>query len=374
MDPFRVSSALRAGPPLHGQPRSLCLEKAREMESGAAHDTVLCLASKEAQRIRRFRDADEEETDRLARELPRTPLLHITPSPGRASGAKWMVTSSGECGHPNEERMGFLREWVGARVLGTNRDSEGDPSGTFRIELHDSYSYLPRAQEYRDVLSFGRGAAPSASCARVALFPDPYQASGFGPGACMLGPRDKIPWADKRPTVVFAGSTTGCRDAVNNARIRACVWALGHRDLTDFRISAVVQMSPHEACSRVPLLREVLAPHLSPQAHFAHKFIANIVGNTACWSRVPMVLRSNSVLLHLTHVDTAWYYPEMHAGKHYVACDSHEEILVQRRACLADDAMCARITACANEFVDRFLSVQAAEAYAGRLLYDVSGK
>lgn len=335
-------------------------------------DIIRGLAAAEGRRVRKFRDPEDERVDREDAGLPLTPLLHIA----RASGVnahEYSITSSGEAGHPNEDRMAFIKQWLLNRVLIKCEGEDancGDPCGTFRIELHDSFTYLPRADEYRDVLSFGRG---KTSSAQVALLPDPYQASGYAAGG-MLGPRDVLTWASKSPTVIFAGSSTGSHNAFENERIRACVWARNYPMETDFRITAIVQMRPYEACQRVPCLKDVIGHHVPPEKHFRHRFIANIVGNTACWSRVPMVLRSNSVLFHLKHDDITWYYPQMCAGEHYIACTSHSDILEKRLACIGDDRGCVRIAAAANRLFQRFLTADAADTYTRKLLFDVRGK
>lgn len=345
------------------------LPKSKDQITPSEQDgAVLKIAAREALRTRKFRDAEDEATDRQDNGRPNVPLLHVTRT-GWGSGAGWKVTSSGEEGHPNEPRMSFLRDWIGDTVLDSSL--QGDVGGTYRIELHDSFSYLPRAHEYRDVLSFGRG---MSSTAQVALFPDPYQASAFGGMHGMLGPKDTRSWSSKRPTIIFAGSSTGDVEADKNARIRACIWAMKHRDVTDFRITALVQMGPHDACMRVPLLQHVIAPHVPVETHFNHRFIANIVGNTACWSRVPMVLRSNSLLFHLCHDDVTWYQTELHKGEHYIECNSHEELLVQRLKCQANEEGCIHMAAQANKFYSRFLTVNAAATYARELLYNIAGK
>lgn len=327
-------------------------------------DVIAGMATAEARRLRRFRDEGEEARDREEHGLPDVPLLHVCCSPGGST--RWTVRSSGEQGHPNEIRMQLIREWLEREVLAEGE--EGDPCGTYRLELHDSVSYLPRAGEYREVLSFGRTEDASPS---VAMFPDPYQIAGY-----QLGPPDDIPWIRKRPSVSFAGSTTGHLDPARNARVQACLWAHEHATFheMDFRISAVVQMRPYDVMHRFPRLADVIAPHVSTHTQFRHRFIANIVGNTACWSRVPMVLRSRSVLFHLTHNDAAWYYPAMGAGTHYVECPSPDHFL-SYRASLSDNHLeCARMTTQANLFVDQYLTRRAAADYARRLLFDIRGK
>lgn len=320
-------------------------------------DRVHALASAEAGRIRKFRDAEEEEGDRRDLGLPAVPLLHVS----RSFSGSWTVSSSGEHGHPNEPRMPFIRDWIARDVLLPS--TEGDPTGTYRLQLHDACSYLPRGADFQNVLSFGR--TPGAC---VAMFPDPYQASGYLGEEAVI---DDVPWEAKRPTVVFAGSTTGHTDPDKNARVLACLWALDHPRETDFRISAVVQMCPYDVRGQV---HAVIAPHLPAQLIFRHRFVANIVGNSACWSRVPMVMGSRSVLFHVPHDDMVWYTPAMQAGVHYVECPTLDSILSCRRSCLADDAGCRHMTLQANDFQRRLLTRGAAVEYAVRLLCDIRGK
>lgn len=333
------------------------------MSDQGVSDVISGLASAEANRVRKFRDSDEEELDRVADGLPVVPLLHIV----RGSVGKWSVCSSGEQGHPNEARMPVIKQWLERDVFPLAIDSE-DLSGTYRLELHDSYTYLPRADEYRDILSFCRS---STTNARVALLPDPYQACGY---SGLLGAVDDVPWKSKRPTVMFAGSTTGAHDPKQNKRVMACIWALDHKLETDFRISAVVQMRPYDIIRRIPVIRDIIAPHVSPQVQFQYRFLANIVGNTACWSRVPMIMRSSSVMFHTPHDDIAWYYPMMQAGVHYVECASHDSFLQNRLTCMADDAGCQLMTGNANALYNSYLTRAAAASYTLCLLFDIRGK
>lgn len=335
--------------------------------SSSVTDIITGRAKEEAGRIRKFRDADEARIDQEENGLPIVPMLHIS---RQRQGTVWDVTSSGEQSHPNEGRMEFIREWLKQEVLNDDlSSSEGDLNGTYRIELHDSSSYLPHAEDYRNVLCFSRTSEPTA--ASIALFPDPYQSAGYGPDADV---QDSVLWANKRPTVLFAGSTTGDPDPSKNARIRACVWALDHPGLIDFRISSVVQMRPYDVIRKFPEMLQILAPPLTVGQHFQYRFIANIVGNTACWSRVPMVMQSSSVLFHVPHSDMTWYQPLLHSGDHYVECTTHNEILRQRQACDENPNNCLRIIREANVFRRTYMTRGAAASYARHLLYDVRGK
>lgn len=341
--------------------RIVPLQLSEEYMEQYTQDKIASLAEAEASRVRKFRDQAEEEIDRAEHGLPAVPLLHIEK---RGLSGAWSVRSSGSEGHPNEPRMAFVVGWL-ERTLSTTREG-GDPTGTYRLELHDSCTYLPRATEYSNVLSFCRSTLTDTS---IATFPDPYQAAGYG-----AGPTDALAWEFKRPTVVFAGSTTGDPDPSKNVRVLACLWALGQPRETNFRISSVVQMRPYDLLARHPQVRAVMAPHMSPQDQFSHRFIMNIAGNTACWSRVPMVLGSRSVLFHMPHADAAWYYPEMKAGEHFVECADHAQILKNRLTCMADETTCRHMTSAANLFRSQYLTHDAASLYAGQLLANVRGK
>lgn len=330
------------------------------------HDAITSLASKEANRVIKFRNQEEEEDDRHVNGLPHVPTIHVQ---RRNATSECIVTSSGESGHPNEGRMGFIKQWLQSKVLTPNGECEGNPTGTYRIELHDSTTYLPRAPEYQNVLSFGRSVN---SVSTVAMFPDPYQAANYsGLGIDVV---DDIPWRSKRPTVLFAGSTTGSLNYALNVRIRACRWSLDHPIETDFRISSIVQMNPFDVVRQQSRMKDMLAPHISVEMHHAYKFIANIVGNTACWSRLPMVFRSQSMLFHLSHDDMTWYYPILRPGKHYVECATQQDFLTHRRECLADETGCQIVVDEARKFSNAYLNQNAAETYTRHLLFNIRGQ
>lgn len=322
-------------------------------------DVIHDLASTEAKRIRKFRDAEEEETDSLDRGLPKVPLLHVS-----SSANDYTVRSSGASGHPNEGRMEFVRGWI-QRALLRARDTEGDATGTYRIELHDATSYLARSEEFRDVLSFSRSSHCTA--ATIAMIPDPYQAAGHA------FPIDHVPWSRKRPIVMFAGSSTGDTEPDKNVRIQACTWSLNHPVETDFRISAVVQMRPYDIVRMNPVVRNILLPPVPVIDHYGYKFLANMVGNTACWSRVPMIMHSSSLMFHVPHADMTWYYPMMRAGEEFVECVTHDDFLHCRQSCMRDDRGCSRMVKQANAFFESFMTDEAATIYARHLLFDIRG-
>jgi hypothetical protein len=291
---------------------------------------------------------------------------------GRAPTGERVATGVAYEGHENAARMPFLCDFLTQRVL-PFVDQDVNVNGAYRVELHDSYSYLtPRpAGTYRDALTFAR---PGGVMDRMALLPDPYMMSDYGG---MMGVRDTVPWEAKAPTLFFAGTTTGHRDPARNERIRACVWSLAHRDAARFNITHVAQMRTEDAVAAVPRFPEVLAPHVPHTDHFRHRYQVNIVGNTACWSRLPMIMGSGSLLVHMAHADTMWYYPMLQEGVHFLRVDGVgagglDALLPLRERCEADPEGCKRIVANANQFQAAVLNDVNAALYTAHLLEAVA--
>lgn len=310
---------------------------------------------------------DAAELDALAEAGMAVPRLRVARDP--ASG-RLTATGHGHTGHDNEGRMPFLCAFMNQRVLPyVSPGAQADVCGEWRVELHDSHSYLPRARQlpatYANCMAFAR---PLDEPARGAsLLPDPYQMGGYGG---MLGVPDRVPWAAKRPALFFAGTTTGDRDPARNERIAACVWALRHpREHVDFRITNVAQMEPGAARAAVPEMDRVLHPPVPHEEHHRYRYQVNIAGNTACWSRVPMVLASGSVLVNLrTHADILWYYPLLREDVHLAAVGALDALPAKRAWLEANPAWCARVVADANRFVADHLSPLHAAHYTVSLL------
>ncbi len=316
------------------------------------------LAAAEARNVWALRD-DEAAVAGL-------PYVRVRREGGGRGAPRYAVAGHGHAGHDNAPRMEFLCDWLSRRVLPLV-DPACDVSGCYRWELHDAISYLPRRREpgrYYNALTFGR--ADDDRETRVALAPDCYHIMGFG-GATEV--RDPIPLAAKASQLFFAGTTTGDRDPRRNVRIQACLWARRRApDVARFTITSIAQMDPAAALAAVPELRACLGPHVPLPEHHRYRYQVNLVGNTACWSRVPMVMASNSLLLHVRHPDMLWYYPLLREGTHYLGAEALGELLPLRQRCDADLARCQGIVADAQRFVADHLRPRHADAYMAQLM------
>jgi len=330
-------------------------------------EAVHHLAEGEARRVRPL--ARLEDLEPLVEAGCALPYVHVR----RDALGRLGADGFGHHGHDNEGRMPYLCAWLQRCVLPF---VEGDATGIYRVELHDSYSYLPTAHMYDNALVFSR---PRHARESVALLPDPYQAEGYG-GLVSASAADDIPWSRKQPTVFFAGTTTGNRDPAKNERIKACMWSLRHpQDQVFMRITSVAQMTVERCREAVPGFDAVMHPPFSVQHHFPYRYQLNIAGNTCCWSRVPMVMASGSLLLHLkTHPDMLWYYPLLREEEHYVGVTSIDGtdgggILSVRARCMSmGDAWAQEIVGRAHRFVRDYMSRGVASLYAARLFQEAA--
>jgi hypothetical protein len=126
---------------------------------------------------------------------------------------------------------------------------------------------------------------------------------------------DKYAWEDKWNKIVFAGSTTGNRNAKLNERIETCLWAIDKPDC-DFYITNIVQMDAKAALEAVPNLRNVLRPPMSFDDQMKYKYMLLIDGNTNKWTCDSFF--TNSLSFMMPSKDMLWYYPLMQDGTHYV--------------------------------------------------------
>lgn len=325
-------------------------------------DAIGYLARAEGRRIRpvRFEKGEGEEDQQCT---PQVPWMSMdTDAMGRVR-----ITGHGHAGHDNEPRMQFMTDWLTQRVIPLV-----DPAvrpllrGRWNVELHDSYSYLPNAAAYRNCMSFARPAHADASQS-VAMIPDPYQIMDFG-GIVGAAAQDSIPWAAKEPVLFFAGSTTGNRYPPLNARVQACIWSLDKPHDARFYITNVAQMSRIDLFSHLPRARQCISSPVSIPEHHKYRYQVNIVGNTACWSRVPMIMASQSLMVHLRHRDAMWYYPLLRDGTHFVGVDSLDDMLPLKRSLEADPVRCTSIVRAANAFVQDTMMPHHADAYMAQLL------
>jgi Glycosyl transferase family 90 len=302
---------------------------------------------------------EEEDVDR------RVPFFRIQKKENQLSNdSSYTVTGHNCAGHDNEPRMEFICGFLTQHVL-PYVDARLDVSGFYNIELHDSYSYLPNAGDYRNCLTFSR----KMNDMHMTLLPNPYQIANYGDA--FDANADNVPWDQKSDRLFFAGSTTGDRNPTKNLRIHACKWSLQNPAISDFKITNVVQMNDHAFRVAVPEWRSIVAPPVPQADNYKHKFLVNLPGNTAAWSRVPMIMASKSIMLSMYHEDIEWFYPFLLEGTHFLGF-TMETLASKRAFALSNPQITQYIIANANRFHSAFMGRNQAALYTLHLLEEVA--
>jgi hypothetical protein len=290
-------------------------------------EAVHYLARCESHRFRPLTGDDGEVEEELreidARIGRRIPAFSVRRS-GGGSGGLVAVDLERDVNHDNAGRMPYMLQFLNRAVLPAVEPCV-DVTGTYPLELHDSYTYLDCRAGYRNVLTFGR--AKDALERRVALIPDPYHICNFG-GDVDIATLDPVPWSKKEPKLFFAGTTTGDRRPAHNARIRACMWSVDNRDLSAMVITKIAQMRLADILDAHPAFMACThEEHVPIEAHFRYRYQVDIAGNTAAWSRLPVMMSSRCLVVRPRQReadDMMWYHPLLREGTHYVGADSAE--------------------------------------------------
>lgn len=249
--------------------------------------------------------------------------------------------------HDNVDRLTFLCNYLNQYVLPI---VSSDVTGIYRIELHDSYTYLENASEYNNVISFGK----HNNTHKVAVVPDPYMCSGMT--LDIVSKHDPILWNNKLDKTFFAGSTTGNRNPILNQRLKVAEWSLQYNDIIA-KITNIVQMKVDDVIKAYPVLSEMTSKPYAHEHHFEYKYLMNIAGNTACWSRVPLILGSKSMMIDVKSeepIDHTWYHPLMINGIHYMGTESCncEDIIKTINVAKAYESLSKQIVRNANSLTN----------------------
>ncbi len=193
---------------------------------------------------------------------------------------------------------------------------------------------------------------------------DLYRSDRFG---------DAIAYADKTPTAVFVGGTTGggtiTQEAVRSRtvpRIRSAVYFKDHPHIS-FTLPAISSCDSPETEALIRSLG-VSGPRVSLEAQFRHRFLISMDGHGATCQRVALALRSNSVLLKYESPHVLYYFDRLIPWFHYIPIFADPD--VERVVEIEQNApgTFAYITREASRFYEEYLSPAMIMRYTARLL------
>jgi serine/threonine protein kinase len=193
-----------------------------------------------------------------------------------------------------------------------------------------------------------------------------------------------ISWADKKPTAVFRGGTTGCGVTVDtNPRLKLAYlstttapdedgvpyldagvtnWNLRPRKLQNEKYLRTIEID------KLPF---GLASRLSPKEQSEYKYIVNVDGHVTAY-RLSIELSMGSVILLVNSPWKIWYSDLLIPFKHYVPVrEDLSNLIDQIKWCREHDAECEQIAKNAILFFNTYLQKQGALDYMQKILVDV---
>jgi hypothetical protein len=223
--------------------------------------------------------------------------------------------------HDNAPRMPYVLNYLYINVFPY---VDGDLSGYYNIQLHDTYTYLNDGIDYTDVLCFGKRKSDKGPV----QIPDCYFLGDWGGKYHSWkldnnGGIDKMRWEDKMSKIVFAGTTTGSRDPKVNERIQTCLWAR-EKDECDFYITNIAQIEPRTIFQDVPDFKYIYRPPIPLSEQIKYRYQLVIDGNTCRWN--PDVYFTNTLAFHYPSNDMLWYYPFLRDKQEFVSVDKRNMI------------------------------------------------
>lgn len=215
--------------------------------------------------------------------------------------------------HDNAPRMYFVLNYLNTKVFPF---VQGDLSGYYNIQLHDTYTYLNDGIDYTDVLCFGKrkfdkGPVQLPDCYFMGDWAGKYNTWKMRND----GGIDKMAWKDKINKIVFAGTTTGSRNPKENERIDVCLWSMDKPEC-DFYITNIAQIEPKRILQDIPDFKYIYRPPISFDDQMKYKYQLVINGNTCRWN--PDVYFTNTLALHYPSNDMLWYYPFLREKHEYI--------------------------------------------------------
>jgi hypothetical protein len=240
-------------------------------------------------------------------------------------------------------------------------------SSLFAIELEDGHcptSSVPIFSFQRPFLGFEEFGSNNV------LLPDPdfiqhdfYERIEYDDG---------LPFALKRMSAIFVGSTTGrlidhqVLDQLESPRLRSAVF-FQHHPRVDFRLPNIVMCQTPAVAERLKQMGFGVG-QCSWQEQLAHRFLISMDGNGATCSRVVLALKSNSVLLKYDSVNQLFYFPLLQPWCHYVpiGCDQEVERVLEK--CDIDEELFSGIAQRSCRFYSEFLTRPRVEEYCYHLL------
>ena len=183
---------------------------------------------------------------------------------------------------------------------------------------------------------------------------------------------DRHRWSGKQHRAIFAGSTSGGAITVESLRQAplprlASAMAFRDRPEVEFHLPCLVGCASAEVEAALRAMGHGRAP-VSWAAQLKYRFIISIDGNGATCSRLPIVLRSHSVLLKYDSPHELYYFRGLKPWVHYVPIAGDADVLAVIEDARHYPARYRAIAKAGREFSRRYLTQWMVDYYLERLV------
>ncbi|MAI14518.1 MAG: hypothetical protein CMM15_10900 [Rhodospirillaceae bacterium] len=182
---------------------------------------------------------------------------------------------------------------------------------------------------------------------------------------------ESIRWADKKPTIVFRGASTGRGTTVHN-NPRLFFSTLSMEELVDENDIPLLDvginkwnMRPRKAVDSKYLTtfyKETLTipvlDYMDPFEQSKYKYILHLPGHTAAY-RLSLEMFYGSVIFIYPSSNYLWFYKMLKPWKHYIPLEeelSKDDLLTKLKWCREHDREAEEIANNAREFAKKYLS------------------
>lgn len=190
--------------------------------------------------------------------------------------------------------------------------------GVYLISIHNGFD-----QKYPwPILSFSATSSLVASQDAI-LIPDFFALHGYHELFAQLDRKaNKLPWEKKQSVIFWRGSTAGLGKYIDNGdwhqapRIKFLDSATRYKNI-DAGFSnytpEVGKIGQYKFKQAYPLVNFV-----KPEHHTRYKYLVDMDGLTTSFSRMAMILYSNSLLMKHKSDQIQWYYSKLQDRVHYL--------------------------------------------------------
>ena len=183
---------------------------------------------------------------------------------------------------------------------------------------------------------------------------------------------DRHRWSGKQHRAIFAGSTSGGRittESLRDAPIPRLRSATAFRDRPEvvFQLPGLVGCASPEAEAALRAMGHGRAP-ISWATQLKYRFIISIDGNGATCSRLPIVLRSHSVLLKYDSPHELYYFRGLKPWVHYVPIADDADVLAVIEDARHQPARYRAIAKAGRDFRRRYLTQWMVDYYLENLV------